>query len=536
MGQDLFKNKRVFWITMIIILMLQVIAAFYFATLKQGFHFDEYYSYFSTNTTYGLVPTDGEWKDTNEIRSEFMVAKDARFQYGLVHIMQSYDVHPPLYYDILHTVCSLTPGVFSKWQGLSINLLFFVLSWIMLVKISALLSDHNQTVMLSSALLFGFSPAVLSGVTFIRMYMMLTFFCLLMLYIHTKAIYLDKKTLFSFYLPVFLITYLGFMTHYYFIVFLFFIGVLTFYSMIFIKKTRKVATCYVASIISGLLLAVISYTACLSHILRGYRGTEATQSFFDTSNLVMRLSFFLNLTNEYVFKNSFYVLLLVALILLLAYYYKRKREGIGKIHWTKSAKKRIWILLVGTTVGYFLVVAKTALLNAEEAVRYEMPIYGMLILIMVYMIYLLLDKLGTEKSKPYRMGFFCLLIAFVLFVQIKGLIHHDVLFVYEKADENLAWAKEHENDTVVVLYHNGNEWMIWNDSGELMQYNEIYFNSIENENIEDTKLKQTNKIYVYAARDDKTADILQDLLSQNKNLSAATKIRELRYSDLYELK
>ena len=30
--------------------------------------------------------------------------------YDMVKIMQSYDVHPPLYYMILHTVCSLFPG------------------------------------------------------------------------------------------------------------------------------------------------------------------------------------------------------------------------------------------------------------------------------------------------------------------------------------------------------------------------------------------------------------------------------------------
>ena len=47
-----------------------------------------------------------------------------------------------------------------------------------------------------------------------------------------------------------------------------------------------------------------------------------------------------------------------------------------------SSQKQALMLTVFVTMGYFLVVAKTALLNAEEAIRYEMPIYGLLILAM----------------------------------------------------------------------------------------------------------------------------------------------------------
>ena len=100
---------------MTIIMMLQRVVASYFCFQKQGFHYDEYYSYYSSNVTHGLAPTDRAWKDVSEIRSEFKVLEGQQFQYGFVKIMQSYDVHPPLYYMILHTVCSLFPGLFSKW-------------------------------------------------------------------------------------------------------------------------------------------------------------------------------------------------------------------------------------------------------------------------------------------------------------------------------------------------------------------------------------------------------------------------------------
>ena len=45
-----------------------------------------------------------------------------RFNYASVYYNQTQDVHPPLFYFLLHTVCSLFPGSFTKWTGLGMNL------------------------------------------------------------------------------------------------------------------------------------------------------------------------------------------------------------------------------------------------------------------------------------------------------------------------------------------------------------------------------------------------------------------------------
>ena len=89
---------------MLFLLIIQLCTAVWFCAQKQGYHYDEYYSYYSSNVTYALVPTDMEWKDTKEIQSEFMVLEDEGLDYGMVMLMQSLDVHPPLYYYLLHTV------------------------------------------------------------------------------------------------------------------------------------------------------------------------------------------------------------------------------------------------------------------------------------------------------------------------------------------------------------------------------------------------------------------------------------------------
>ena len=124
----LVKNRKIFLPCMIGILILQLITALWFGTQKQGFHYDEYYSYYSSNVTYALVPTDAEWKDTAEIRSEFMVMEGEGLGFGMVKLMQSLDVHPPLYYYLLRIVCFLSDGIFCWVYNLFNCLLMLIMA------------------------------------------------------------------------------------------------------------------------------------------------------------------------------------------------------------------------------------------------------------------------------------------------------------------------------------------------------------------------------------------------------------------------
>lgn len=60
------------------------------------------------------------------------VSPENTFNYASVYYNQRGDVHPPLFYILLHTVCSVFQGSFSKWFGLGINILFMLLTMRML--------------------------------------------------------------------------------------------------------------------------------------------------------------------------------------------------------------------------------------------------------------------------------------------------------------------------------------------------------------------------------------------------------------------
>ncbi len=512
--------NRIFYPVLIIVILAQLVTTFYFCNKKQGYHYDENYSYYSSNVTNGLVPTDNEWKNSEDIRQEFYVTEGKEFEYRMVKLMQTYDVHPPLYYYALHTVCSLTKGHFSKWQGISVNIIFYILSIIMLILISESISDGNRLITLGTVLLFGFSPALISGVTFIRMYMMLTFFCMLIVYIHLKGLRDGARTPVRFYIPVTVITYLGFMTHYYFIVFMFFAAAYMTLYLFVRKESRKESFVYAGCVILGIALEIITYPACLSHIFRGYRGTEAIGAFLDIANLKERAGLFVGLLDEYVLCRSFYILLLLVIILALAKYRKK-----GSIGWNHQIA-----LLITVTAGYFAVVLKTALQNAEEAVRYEMPIYGLLILLIVYAIVYMgaNGRIGTIAIPVV------LLIA--LAMQITGLANDKVLFLYPEDAENNMWASERTDDTVIYIYDYPTYWKVWDDAHELAEYKKIFFIDMNNSDpISDEDICSADHMYAYVMRTDEADDMLQKIISLNPNVDSAVKIRELKFVDLYEL-
>ena len=577
------KERRLFWLFGIL-LVLQVIAALCFCMKKTGFHYDEYYSYYSSNVTMGLVPTDREWKPGSEIYNEFAVLPGEQFDFGTVVRMQTYDVHPPFYYLLLHGVCSLTPGIFSKWSGLGLNLFFFIGSWMLLALLAWRMAGagreegeqeeaadrrFRQLAVLGIILLFGFNPAVYSGIMLVRMYMLLGFWVLAATWLHVRSLQ-ERKRGWRFFVPLAAVVYLGFLTHYYFAVYLFFLAAAMEFYLLFEKAEHKTwgqkwkdCILYAAVVIGSLVAAVLSYPACLGHIFRGYRGTEAMGAFFDPGNTWGRLNFFVGLLNEYAFGGLLFVLILVlAVLAITAWALQRlKRSALQSESGIRGQKPseiskpsadaakeqaigfweryRILWIPAAASLGYFAVVTKTALLTAEEANRYQIPIYGMLLLLAVILFLMLVRKAGGKKCFA-RKGICGAVLAFLIFLtcgQIYGLLDGKVLFLYEEDAENIAFARQNADEPIIYFYNPALMWMIWDDSLELMQYDRIYFvNLADTSPLEVEWLAQEDRVLVYAARTDTSAAALETAAAGMGRPVEMKKIRELLYCDLYEIK
>lgn len=524
--------KTKYIVCFIMLWILQMAAAFWFCTQKQGFHEDEFYTYYSTARTNGFYVEDGKWMERDVYRNEFVVLPGERFQYGLVKEVQSWDVHPPMYYWVFHTVASLVPGVFSKWIGLSVNLFFHGINLILLTYLSYLASGRDERLPLLVTFVYGFSPAAMSGVVFIRMYVMLTTFVLLCAILHVRAVRrLSVKTL----LAMAGVTYVGFLTQYYYFIFLFFVA--TAFCVWMLWRDRNIWNCLRYGVFQGLafVLAYLTYPAFPGQMFKGQRGAQATENFFNLSNTFERLQFFWDLMSRYVFGGLLGLMLLFLAAAAAAVLLQNRRGRHMKAAETENAQdgqtaeetdpsSAAFYMLLFAEAGYFLAVSKTALLLGGTSNRYQLPVYGIVTLLLLLGVAKVLRKTtdmrqreeGREKKDipPVCTGWqerrmagvaaaFCLAIVALSYVRA------DVEFLYPEAAEAVALAREQADAHIpaVYIYKPGEEWCIWAVADELMQHDRVYFVSAASEDpITDPVIAAADAVVSYNPRYDDVKD------------------------------
>lgn len=479
--------KSKYYICFMVLWILQMAAAFWFCTQKQGFHEDEFYTYYSTARTNGFYVEDGKWMERDAYRNEFVVLPEERFQYGLVKQVQSWDVHPPMYYWVFHTAASLVPGVFSKWIGLSVNLLFHGINLILLTYLSYLTAGRDKDLPFFVTFVYGFSPAAMSGVVFIRMYEMLTTFVLLCAVLHVSTVQrlqgssgqCDTKISLRTLLAMAAVTYVGFLTQYYYFIFLFFLAAA--FCVWLLWWDRGIGNClrYGFFQVLAFVLAYLTYPAFPGQMFKGQRGAQATENFFDLSNTFERIGFFWDLMNRYVFGGLLGLIILlfgvVALAGCMMKASQRKRAhtqtsektGSGQCGERQVFSGVSFYMLFFTAAGYFLAVSKTALLLGDTSNRYQIPIYGIAVLLLLLGAAFLLRRF----FRKWDVAVFCVAVVALGYVQA------GVVFLYPEAEEGVALAREQAAAQIpaVYVYKPGEEWCIWAVADELMEYDRVYF-------------------------------------------------------------
>lgn len=548
------KRNFIFVLMMALLLGVQLLVLVYYGNRKAGFHEDELYTYYSSNKTAGLFVNDRQWMERDALRNDFVVLPGEGFRYQVVKQMQSWDVHPPFYYYLFHTACSLFPGVFSKWLGIGVNLIGYIGSYLLLAygvytavtcgerapgkgeEEKEKTRSKGRMLALLTCLGWGFSGAVISGVMFIRMYQWLTFFVLLCLGLHLRAVKKGDFRVRTFFLPLALTVFLGFLTQYYYIIFHFFLALAFCFWLIKSRKVKEVFA-YGAACGAGFVGAVLYYPASMSHILRGYRGTEAVSEFSDVSNTWERLRFFYGLFDDYVMNGTLSWWLLGICLFAVTYEYLRKK---GK---RKAASfGAAWDMILFACAGYFFTVSKTALLLGETSNRYQLPIYGLLLFLILYGAWTLLSGFvkpltggGKERTaKVVLAGAFGVLLLVTEGLALKS---GRVFFLYEEEREAMSFVQEHREDTVVVFYNEASSDHIWWLSDELMEYERVYLASQGNqEPITDRRISESDRLLVYAADHENREASLELLLKANPKLSRYQMKIEKGLWTLYELK
>lgn len=172
--------------------------------MKSGMFIDEIYTYGLANSYYKpfvqmLHQTDENKVNTmidsvltqKELSDYVEVNADDAFALDSVYYNQEQDVHPPLYDWMFHLISSFFPGVFSKWLGLVMNIVVYMIKIFILYLLTMEITKSDKY-SIGCILLYGLSTAGITTVTMIRMYILLTLFKVSLAYFIIQLMRKDK--------------------------------------------------------------------------------------------------------------------------------------------------------------------------------------------------------------------------------------------------------------------------------------------------------------------------------------------------------
>lgn len=390
---------------------------------KVDFHMDEITQYNLANSYYSPFMWNhddlfGTWHSGDYFAAAVTVDPAHRFAYDAVIENQRWDVHPPLSYLVLHTICSFMPGVFSKWQGIGLNMALFVAASLLLYALGRRLLK-NDWLALAPCLWWGFSSGAASTVMFVRMYMLAAVFCLWSLHcgfaLATREKW-SKGLVFS----AFLSAFLGFMTHYYYLLVLFFVYAAACLLFLLQKRARAVWKLGLVYLAAGAAGVAFFYSA-VAHIFLGYRGTQSVGNLLDFSSWPTNLAATLGLLDKRMFGGLLLPFAIVVCVgwavVLLARRMKKPKTTLDRqsreLLVAEPAKStpgpELWgrfammLMLAAVVAGVVLTVSKIApgdiLQYGENGDRYLMMLLPMVALLGIALLQpLLQDMIGRAGA------------------------------------------------------------------------------------------------------------------------------------------
>lgn len=210
------------------------------------------------------------WVSGQAYKDYIAVSENNAFNYFSVYYNQRGDVHPPLFYILLHTVCSVFRGKFSKWFGLGLNMAIMLMAAALLYKMCRLYLG-GETVALLTAAVYSLSAGFLSTALFLRMYALLTFMVIAYCYVHLKIADEDFRLKGKNRRKLILVVLCGFLTHYYFVLYAISVAVVFCIWMMVKRKWREMAG-YILTLAGSAAVGLCIWPFAIKHVFQGYRG------------------------------------------------------------------------------------------------------------------------------------------------------------------------------------------------------------------------------------------------------------------------
>lgn len=283
------KKGAVRYISAGVVLILLLLNLVYWGTKKTGFYCDELYSYhFVCQTDYPSINGDrgtevylNQWHGSDYYMDYFTVDGNEAFDFTGTYESIRQDVHPPLYYLLLEAVCSVAgmvfPGAFTKWCGIGLNIIFYILTLAILYLLSKKILRSRRWAAVV-CVLYGACAGAVSTVMFIRMYMVFAFASIFFVWINYmiwERLWKEERQMgIKLFAALFFSTVFGILNHYYFLIFAFFVCLFVWGYAVIRKKFGFVIK-YAVVMAGGIGTSFLLWPQMYDNIFSGYRGREA---------------------------------------------------------------------------------------------------------------------------------------------------------------------------------------------------------------------------------------------------------------------
>ncbi len=330
------------------------------------------------------------WHTKDYYDDYLAVQEDEIGEYSQVYENQKNDVHPPLYYLILRFAMGFNVGHFSKWPGVTVNIIIYIfITLFMYFILQKLLKNESRVKEKSIILAFisSITMASLTNVLYIRMYALSTLNILIITFLHMKLLEtkkLDVKLLILIGISVLA----GVLTHYYYLFFLFMLYLIFAIKYIKVKRYKELTFYTLTMLISGAISLVI-FPYSIKHMFFGYRGQGVMDNLTNISQFLMNILLYIQKIDHFGFNS---LLFFVAVIFVGFTIYKM---NLSKDKRRKYKKNEFTKMLVLPTLFYFLIVSVA---SPWIELRYVMPISSLIFVLVIYYLYRLLNSIYTEKN------------------------------------------------------------------------------------------------------------------------------------------
>ncbi|MBR6770325.1 MAG: hypothetical protein IKM28_03660 [Lachnospiraceae bacterium] len=387
------------------------------------------------------------WHQPTYFASFLEVEKGSRFDFLSVLYNSIYNSSPPLYYHLVHLICSLFPETFSLWYGLIINLVFMLLSCLLLYRLAEKYCGGMKYAWLIT-LCYVLSIGGISTLLIIRMYAIYTFFILAFLSINLQIVKqgftLTRRTTTAY----ILCAVLGFYTQYYFIIYA---GLLAALLFLFLLLEKKNPLSYLKASLAAGLISLVVWPFSVKHIFFDSFGASTFQT-AASGHFLPRLWAYIQVAAEALFVGQPWLLLLVFLLLAVGFIWMLCLIKKGRLPAPTGISRLLPVLLFIPSVGYFCLTALSAPFISD---RYIMCIFPILLLGMLGGGRYLLNSLSVFSGKNIRI--LPLLAAASILITSLGLTLVEKNYVYSERRERNKLLTDAEN-TAFIYVSEKNGW------------------------------------------------------------------------------